>query len=253
MTLIDIFTLILAIIFALGFGSFATMAIYRIPNKMPWISEKPFCPKCKHELYFRDYFSIISFFISKGKCRFCAREIEYHFAYFMTEIFILGYFIANYLFFNFSDLFIINSGIILAITIWSVIFVNSKESIDYILKICFAFICLKKISLDLTITDLVLEIFFASLFVLVNWHIYFVLKNKTKESLDYLRFSGSNRFADDRYLIIKISILLLISLPLTLPLLAGIYVIYLLLLNISNRPRINLAILAQLIVIANLI
>ncbi|MBT4989238.1 MAG: prepilin peptidase [Rickettsiales bacterium] len=251
--IIDIFSFILLIIFGLGFGSFATMAIYRIPNNMPWISEKPFCPKCKHELYFRDYFSIISFFIYKGSCRFCNGKIEYHFAYFVTEVLILSYFMINYLIFNFSDPFIINAGIILAVTIWSVIFVNSKQNIDSILKICLVFICLKKISLGLTVTDLILEIFYALMFVLINWHIFFLLKNKASESLEYLKFSNKNRFADDKFLIIKISILLLISLPLTLPLLAGIYVIYLLLLNISNRPRINLAILAQLIVIANLI
>lgn len=249
----DIFTFILLIVFALGFGSFATMAIYRLPNNMPWISEKPFCPKCRHELYFRDYFSLISFFLSKGKCRFCHGEIEYHKAYFITELLILGYFIANYLVFNFTDTFIINSGIIIAITIWSVIFINSNKHFDHILKLCLFFICLKQVSLGLSITDLILEIALISFFIIANWHLYFFIKHDTKAALSYLKFTSGNRFEDEKYLIIKITILLLLSLKLSSLTIIISYITIAALFLLNNNTRLNLAILANLIIVANLI
>ena len=178
--MLDIFTFALLIVFGLGFGSFATMAIYRIPNNIPWISKKPFCPKCNHELYFRDYFSIISFIFYSGKCRFCKEKIEYHLAYFMTEILILVYFIINYLINNYSDLFIVNAGIIIAITIWSVIYANSKQNIESILKVCLAFIAIKEIYLGLSITDLIFKIVTVIIFVMVNWHIIYICLGKAK-------------------------------------------------------------------------
>ena len=42
------------IIFVIGtlFGSFFTLAVYRIPKKIDIISKHSFCPKCGHKLGF---------------------------------------------------------------------------------------------------------------------------------------------------------------------------------------------------------
>jgi prepilin signal peptidase PulO-like enzyme (type II secretory pathway) len=248
--MIDIFLYILVIIFGLGFGSFATMAVYRIPNNIPWISEKPFCPRCKHELYFRDYFSILSFFINKGYCRFCKNKIEFSYAYLITEILILGYLLINFNIFGFSDTFILNSGIIIAISIWSIILTKAKKNIDEILKITLVFICLNKVQSGITITDLIFQIFFSTLFVLVNWHIVQIFRGRFKESTAYLQFSSDNRFLSDKFIILKISILTILSLPVSLPNYIGLYIVALLSLLIKNN-NLRLSILSQLIIISN--
>ncbi|MBL6785268.1 MAG: prepilin peptidase [Rickettsiales bacterium] len=253
MTMLDIFTFALLIVFGLGFGSFATMAIYRIPNNIPWISKKPFCPKCNHELYFRDYFSIISFIFYSGKCRFCKEKIEYHLAYFMTEILILVYFIINYLINNYSDLFIVNAGIIIAITIWSVIYANSKQNIDSILKVCLAFIAIKEIYLGLSITDLIFKIVTVIIFVMVNWHIIYTCLGKAKKSFNYLQFSSKNRFEDENLLIVKLCILTLISIPFSLNLIGLLYLSYLIVFIFIKNIFLRNACLAQLIILSNFV
>ena len=249
----EIFNFILLIIFGLGFGSFATMAVYRLPNNIPWISQKPFCPKCKHDLYFRDYFSIISYFINKGKCRFCNEKIEFHLIYLLTEIFILTYFIINFLLNNFSDLFIINSAIILAITIWSLIYANSQKSFDHILQLSLFFISIKQIYLGASITDLIFNLTISICFILANWHLYFLFKKQFKNSLSYLQYSTKNRFLDDKYIIIKIAILIFFSIPLNLYYLLCIYLSLICLNLFVKKTHLILAVFANFIILANLL
>jgi prepilin signal peptidase PulO-like enzyme (type II secretory pathway) len=250
--MIDAFLYILVIIFGLGFGSFATMAVYRIPNNIPWISEKPFCPKCKHELYFRDYFSVLSFVINKGICRFCHNKIDFSLAYLITELLILIYLLINYYLFGFTDAFILNSGIIIAISIWSVILTKSSQNIDSILKITFVLICLNKVSIGISITDLIFQIFFASLFALANWHFIHLIKGSFQNSLKYLKFSNENRFINDEFIILKIAILTILSLHVSFLHYAVLYFIALISLLIKNH-YLRLSFLSHLIIISNLL
>ena len=74
------------VILGMGWGSFATMAVYRLPRNIAWIGAKPYCPSCHHELQFLDYISIISFFKQKGICRYCQSPIGYSTIYLATEL-----------------------------------------------------------------------------------------------------------------------------------------------------------------------
>ena len=46
-----------SLIFIIGtlFGSFATLAVYRLPLKKDIVKERSFCPNCGHKLGFLDY------------------------------------------------------------------------------------------------------------------------------------------------------------------------------------------------------
>lgn len=74
------------IIFILGcfFGSFCTLAVYRIPRKEDILIKHSYCPNCNHKLGFLDLFPVFSYIILKGKCRYCKKQIRPR--YFIIEL-----------------------------------------------------------------------------------------------------------------------------------------------------------------------
>lgn len=75
------------IIFIIGslFGSFFTLAVYRIPLAKDITHEHSFCPKCNHKLGFWDMIPILSYVFLGGKCRYCKEKIRPR--YVLLEIF----------------------------------------------------------------------------------------------------------------------------------------------------------------------
>lgn len=72
----DIFLYI--IIFCIGtlFGSFFTLAVYRIPLRKDITHERSYCPNCNHKLSFFDMIPILSYLFLGGKCRYCKQKIR---------------------------------------------------------------------------------------------------------------------------------------------------------------------------------
>lgn len=66
------------IIFCMGtvFGSFFTLAVYRIPLKKDITHERSYCPNCNHKLSFLDMIPILSYLFLGGKCRYCKQKIR---------------------------------------------------------------------------------------------------------------------------------------------------------------------------------
>lgn len=79
--------LIYVFIFFIGitFGSFFTLATYRIPIGKDITHERSFCPNCNHKLGFLDLVPIFSYIFLGGKCRYCKQKI--HPRYLLTELF----------------------------------------------------------------------------------------------------------------------------------------------------------------------
>ena len=66
------------LIFCIGtlFGSFFTLAVYRIPLGKDITHERSFCPNCNHRLEFLDLIPILSYLFLGGKCRYCKQKIR---------------------------------------------------------------------------------------------------------------------------------------------------------------------------------
>ncbi len=66
------------IIFIMGslFGSFFTLAVYRLPLKKDITHERSYCPNCGHKLSFLDLIPILSYIFLRGKCRYCKQKIR---------------------------------------------------------------------------------------------------------------------------------------------------------------------------------
>lgn len=72
----DIF--LYAIIFVIGifFGSFFTLAVYRIPRNEDILIKHSYCPNCNHKLGFFDLFPVFSYIFLRGRCRYCKNKIR---------------------------------------------------------------------------------------------------------------------------------------------------------------------------------
>lgn len=75
--------LIYVIIFIIGslFGSFFSLAIYRLPIKQSIMYGRSYCPKCNHKLVFLDLIPIMSYICLRGKCRYCKEKIRGRYIY----------------------------------------------------------------------------------------------------------------------------------------------------------------------------
>lgn len=67
-----------AIIFIIGtvFGSFYTLAVYRIPRNIDIIKKHSYCPNCNHKLGFFELIPILSYICLGGKCKHCKQKIR---------------------------------------------------------------------------------------------------------------------------------------------------------------------------------
>lgn len=72
----DIFLYIIIFIMGTLFGSFYTLAIYRIPNKIDITHTHSFCPNCHHKLGFFELIPVWSYIFLGGKCKECKQKIR---------------------------------------------------------------------------------------------------------------------------------------------------------------------------------
>lgn len=72
----NIFFYLLLFIIGTLFGSFYTLAVYRIPKRQDIVHTHSYCPNCHHELGFLDLIPIISYVFLRGQCRYCKQKIR---------------------------------------------------------------------------------------------------------------------------------------------------------------------------------
>lgn len=64
------------IIFGIIIGSFLNVCIYRIPKNQSLAYPSSYCDVCKMKLKFIDLIPVMSYFITKGRCRKCGAKID---------------------------------------------------------------------------------------------------------------------------------------------------------------------------------
>lgn len=109
--------ILFSIILGLGFGSYATMAVYRLPRGEPWIGLKPRCLACEHVLLLSDFFPIVSWFRRSSGCKYCGAPIELKTVYVWVEVAVLLLCIASFLTFGFSEIYLLMIGLSIALVV----------------------------------------------------------------------------------------------------------------------------------------
>lgn len=80
----DIILYILIFVIGILFGSFYTLAIYRIPKTQDILHTRSYCPNCGHKLNFWDLIPLFSYIFLGGKCHYCKEKIRPR--YFIIEL-----------------------------------------------------------------------------------------------------------------------------------------------------------------------
>lgn len=69
----------MVILLGVCFGSFATMASYRLPRELSILTRSSFCLHCQAKLSLRDLVPVISWLTAGGKCRHCKTKISWRY------------------------------------------------------------------------------------------------------------------------------------------------------------------------------
>ena len=71
-------TILYIFLFLIGifFGSFYTLAVYRIPKRQDITHTHSYCPNCNHKLDLFDLIPVFSYIFLRGKCRYCKQKIR---------------------------------------------------------------------------------------------------------------------------------------------------------------------------------
>jgi len=91
----------LIFVFGLIVGSFLNCVIYRLGAGGSFLKGRSFCPHCKHTLSWPDLIPLFSFFLLKGKCRYCQKPISWQYPLVELTTGILFLLIIHYTFPNF--------------------------------------------------------------------------------------------------------------------------------------------------------
>lgn len=82
-------------IFGLCFGSFVTLASYRLPRGEGVVKGASRCPSCNHALGIRDLFPVFSWVVSCAQCRYCNKSV--HWRYPAIELITAAAFLSLYM------------------------------------------------------------------------------------------------------------------------------------------------------------
>ena len=72
----DIFFYIIIFLMGITFGSFYTLAVYRIPKGQEITHTHSYCPNCNHKLNILDLIPLFSYIFLGAKCRYCKQKIR---------------------------------------------------------------------------------------------------------------------------------------------------------------------------------
>ena len=95
------------------FGSFFTLATYRIPRKQDIMVKRSYCTNCKHNLGFFDLIPVLSYVFLGGKCRYCKGKISIRYPLFEVANGI--FFLLTYCLFGLHWILFVTLGIYIAL------------------------------------------------------------------------------------------------------------------------------------------
>lgn len=121
--------LIMMLVLGPAVGNYACSVVYRLPRGQTPFERHPFCGHCGAELQPIDLFPIISWLLTRGKCRYCGGGIPA--VYLVIELVCLAVFMAYFLHFGMGESFLLYSSfavfvVILAAIDWNEGWISSS-------------------------------------------------------------------------------------------------------------------------------
>ncbi len=177
----DTILIIFSLIFGACFGSFITMASYRLPLNEDIVFKPSYCPNCKKSIGIFSLIPIFSWIFQGGKCSNCKTKISIRYP--LTELITSIMFLLSYLKFGFTyntiifDLIIVVCMIMIITDLEHYVIMDSCQLTLLILVILF--ITYNQFNLIYSVISSIL--YFATIFIAG----YIVKIIKKKESIGY--------------------------------------------------------------------
>ncbi|MEY7999863.1 A24 family peptidase [Clostridium sp. Mt-5] len=150
----DIYYAVIIFIFGAVIGSFLNVCIYRIPRGESTAYPPSHCTNCGNKIKWYDLIPIISYFVLKGKCRYCGEKISirYPLIEFITAL------------------------------LYLMLYIKIGIGIDFIKYITFMSILIVVGMIDFDTTDVYFKttaagVVFALIFMAVYWNMGFEIRN----------------------------------------------------------------------------
>jgi leader peptidase (prepilin peptidase)/N-methyltransferase len=70
---------VISALYGLIIGSFLNVVIDRVPKRQSVVTPRSRCPRCEHEISARDNVPLLSWFLLRGRCRFCRLPISWQY------------------------------------------------------------------------------------------------------------------------------------------------------------------------------
>ena len=195
------------LIFCIGslFGSFFSLAVYRIPIKQDITHTRSYCPNCNHKLNFIDMIPILSYLFLGGKCRYCKQKIRIR--YLLLEIFsgvvfiLFAFSIKLSLYtLKYETLVYFIFGILYIVTIFIIAGID-KENIKIQKSVLlFGFVCVGLYMVYLCIVDKNTIMYRYVIYLILSCLLLFV-------SIFYLRKKGQDNYTIDILILSMLMIL----------------------------------------------
>jgi len=123
--IMEVYFIFVYAILGLVLGSFFNVVAYRLSNEESILLPGSYCPICNHDLRWYDLIPLFSYLSTGGKCRYCGKPIS--FIYPFSELLTATIFVLCYLVFG------MNSGIILALIVGSVLVIVTISDFKYLI------------------------------------------------------------------------------------------------------------------------
>ena len=161
--MIEPFLFLIIFLFGLIIGSFLNCLIYRLEIEDSPFKGKSYCPKCKHVLKWPDLIPVLSFFLLRGRCRYCSQKISWQYPLVEIATGLLFLLIFNA---GFSVFYFIIAPLLIVIFVYDLKHYLISDQVIYPAIILVLFYNLLRPDL-LTRLDLFLSAFGAALFFLL--------------------------------------------------------------------------------------
>ena len=162
----NIFEIIFVIAFGAIFGSYATLFAYRLPREEScfgrYFGKKSRCPNCGFTIITRDLIPLLNWIITCGKCRSCKTKIPR--IHLFVELSTTILFLICYLNFGFTEMFIINCLIAVALVVIMACDITHKRFPREALIFLLFFVTINRVLFDQTLINIVSSLSFGIVF-----------------------------------------------------------------------------------------
>ena len=190
----NIFEIILVITFGAIFGSYATLFAYRLPREEScfgrYFGKKSRCPNCGSTIITRDLIPLLNWIITCGKCRSCKTKIPR--IHLFVELSTTILFLICYLNFGFTEIFIINCLIAVALVVIMACDITHKRFPREALIFLLFFVTINRVLFDQTLVSILyslsLGIITSAIFYKLIYKKFNYIFVNEKQFSDYIKF-----------------------------------------------------------------